>query len=77
MGGFLLDYVEGRLDEKTARRFEQHINACPNCTRYLDQYRQTILMVKELPEPIVPPELEERTCRFILDSLKEDKPNDR
>ena len=75
VGGFLLDFVEGRLDEKTARRFEEHIDACPNCKRYLDQYRQTILMLKELPVPVIPPELEERTCQFILESLNKDMPN--
>ena len=73
VAGFLLDFVEGRLDEKTARRFEEHIDACTNCKRYLDQYRQTILMLKELPEPVIPPELEERTCQFILESLDEDR----
>jgi anti-sigma factor RsiW len=69
-GKFLLDFVEGRLDEKTARRFQEHIDMCPNCRRYLEQYLRTIKLVKELPEPSIPPELEESTCQFLLDAVR-------
>lgn len=67
--GFLLDYVEDRLDPETARRFEEHIDLCANCERYLDQYRETIRLVKELPTPPVPEELAWRTRTFIDQSL--------
>lgn len=69
VSAFLTDYVEGHLDQKTARRFEEHIDVCPNCRRYLDQYRETVSMVKDLPPPPIPAELEERTCAFIIQSL--------
>lgn len=70
--GFLLDYVEGRLDPETARRFEDHIELCPNCERYLEQYRETIRLVKALPPPPVPEELARRTRTFIDQSLGEE-----
>ncbi len=66
---FLMDYIEGRLEPKTADRFDAHINSCANCKRYLDQYRETVSLVKEIPGPPVPAELEERTCQFINDAL--------
>ncbi|MGD8415158.1 MAG: zf-HC2 domain-containing protein [Candidatus Latescibacterota bacterium] len=66
---FLLDYVEGHLDQETARRFERHIRLCPNCARYLDQYQETIRMVKEIPQPDIPRELAERTRSFLGESL--------
>jgi anti-sigma factor (TIGR02949 family) len=69
---FLMDYVEGRLDAETVGRFDEHIDACPNCRRYLDQYCQTITLVKEVPTTTVPAELEERTCAFIMDALDVD-----
>ena len=69
---FLMDYIEGRLEPKTADRFDAHINSCPNCKIYLDQYRETISLVKEIPSPPVPPELEEHTCEFILDALNDE-----
>ena len=67
---FLTDYVEGRLDEKTARLFEEHIELCPSCDVYLDQYRQTVGMVKEIPNTDVPPELAEHTMEFLRNALK-------
>ncbi len=69
VSAFLLDYIEGRLEPKTADRFDAHISSCPNCRRYLDQYRETVSLVKDIPSPPVPAELEERVCRFINDSI--------
>lgn len=71
VNAFLLDYVEGRLEPTTVDRFEQHIRECPNCGRYLDQYRETISMVKEIPQPEVPSELAERTRAFLEESLRD------
>lgn len=66
---FLLDYVEGRLEEKLAQKFELHMAACPNCTRYLDQYREMLSMLKDIPAPSPPPALEAETRRFLEDAL--------
>ena len=70
VNAFLTDYVEGRLDEATASRFEEHVGMCPNCRRYLDQYRETVSLVKEIPAPPVPPELEARTADFLRRALR-------
>ena len=69
VGAFLMDYIEGRLEPKTVDRFEAHISSCPNCRRYLDQYRETVSLLKEIPIPPIPAELEERVCQFINDAL--------
>jgi anti-sigma factor RsiW len=72
VNAFLTDYVEGRLEPKTARRFEDHIEVCPNCLRYLDQYRETVSMLHEIQPPPIPPELEARTCDFLHKALSEE-----
>jgi len=36
------DYLEGALSRRDRRRFESHLHACPNCSAYLEQIRQTI-----------------------------------
>ena len=36
------DYLEGSLSARARRRFEAHLAACPHCTEYLAQMRQTI-----------------------------------
>ena len=36
------DYLEGALAHRDRRRFERHLEGCPNCTEYLAQIRATI-----------------------------------
>jgi anti-sigma factor RsiW len=36
------DYLEGTLPPSDRARLEQHLGACPHCTRYLAQLRTTI-----------------------------------
>ena len=36
------DYLEGTLSGRARRRFEAHLAACPHCTEYLAQMRETI-----------------------------------
>ncbi|MGA7305605.1 MAG: zf-HC2 domain-containing protein [Rhodothermales bacterium] len=69
VAAFLADYLEGRLSEKTVHKFEEHIAMCPNCGRYLQQYKETLRMLKDMPAPEPPPELAEMTCEFLRDSL--------
>ena len=65
---FLVDYVDGNLDEDTDERFQQHVANCSQCSHYLDQYRETIEEVRrafgdELPE--IPEKLVEYTLSFL------------
>ena len=48
------DYVEGTLSPADQARFERHLDACTDCHRYLDQMRQTILLVGALAEEDIP-----------------------
>jgi anti-sigma factor RsiW len=48
------DYVEGTLSPAERARFEQHLGACSDCHHYLDQMRQTILLVGALAEQDIP-----------------------
>ena len=50
------DYLEGELPAERAALFEQHINFCDGCERYLDQMRATIAAVGRIEEEDVPPE---------------------
>ena len=38
------DYLEGALSRRDRRRLEAHLQACPNCTAYLEQIRITIAL---------------------------------
>ena len=48
------DYLEGALTQPEAARFEAHIVMCDGCAAYLDQMRETIRLVGQLPEQSVP-----------------------
>jgi anti-sigma factor RsiW len=50
------DYLEGRLHADDRARFEAHLADCPYCETYLDQMRQTIRVLGQLPEESLSPE---------------------
>jgi len=56
------DYLEGTLSARARRRFEAHLSACPHCTEYLAQMRETIRLAGRLePEDLTPQAREEFT----------------
>jgi anti-sigma factor RsiW len=52
------DYLDERLPPDTRLAFEAHLNACPGCTIYLDQMRQTIRLTGALREEQLSPEVQ-------------------
>lgn len=49
-------FLDGALDEEAERRFVDHIAQCDGCDRYLDQFRQTISSLGDLPADKLPDE---------------------
>ena len=52
-------YLDGALPATERSRFEGHLTACPHCTRYLEQFRQTIRATGKLREEDLAPEVKE------------------
>jgi anti-sigma factor RsiW len=49
------DYLEGALARRDRRRFEAHLQACPNCSAYLEQIKMTIALAGSIePEDLAP-----------------------
>ena len=44
------DYLEGALPQEDARRFDEHMDACPWCSRYFEQLKVTLRTVGRIPE---------------------------
>lgn len=42
LAAFLVDYLDDQLPPETRQAFEVHLSVCPNCVRYLEQYRASI-----------------------------------
>jgi anti-sigma factor RsiW len=54
------DYLEGSLSRRDRRRFEAHLQACPNCTAYVEQIRITIRLVGKIDTDELTPEAKEQ-----------------
>ena len=52
------DYIEGRMDDPTRARFEEHVAECDACTLYIEQMRQTIAALGQIPAESISPEAE-------------------
>jgi anti-sigma factor RsiW len=53
------DYLDGALSRRDRKRFEKHIDGCPNCSEYVAQFRETIRLTGTLREQDIPPEAAE------------------
>jgi len=60
-------YLEGTLSDGERRAFDEHLDLCPGCERYLDQFRKTIGLLGELPEESLSAPARER----LLDAFAE------
>jgi anti-sigma factor RsiW len=47
-------HLDGALDAETERRVIEHLALCDGCSRYLEQFRQTIRALGELPADGLP-----------------------
>jgi anti-sigma factor RsiW len=56
----ITDYLEQALPDEQATLFEQHINFCDGCQRYLEQMRVTIAAVGRIEEEQIAPEALDR-----------------
>jgi anti-sigma factor RsiW len=65
----LVDYLEGALSADRARALEIHLELCPACWRFVNTYRGTVNIARDLPVDDMPPELAQR----LIDFLKREK----
>jgi anti-sigma factor RsiW len=56
------DFLEGALPAQQAAAVELHLAACESCRTYLEQLRQTIGLLKALPDDT----LNAETCDELL-----------
>jgi anti-sigma factor RsiW len=65
------DYLEGALAPGEAARFEAHISACQGCAAYLEQMRQTLSLLGELPAESLSPQAESELLAAFRDWKRE------
>jgi predicted anti-sigma-YlaC factor YlaD len=57
------NYLEGRMPFLQRLRFHLHLGMCLGCRNYLQQIRQTIRLMGELPKQSPPPEVQAELVR--------------
>jgi len=70
---FILRYLEGELAADEHSSFELHLDRCPPCRRYLDQYTLTVKAGKAAcaeSDPGGPGDVPEELIRAILQSRR-------
>ena len=67
----LIDFVADELPPEHRAHLEQHLLQCPPCTAYLDTYKTTIQLTRQLPCVPLPPELAAR-LRQALQEIREE-----
>jgi predicted anti-sigma-YlaC factor YlaD len=60
-------YLELALEPGDLRRFEEHIAGCGNCTRYLEQLRETIRLTGTISTDDLTPEAESELLAVFRD----------
>jgi len=59
-------FLEGDLGPDAEQRFVDHVALCDGCDRYLDQVRQTVQALGDLPAEGISPE----TRTALLDAFR-------
>jgi anti-sigma factor RsiW len=70
----LIDFVSDELPPESRTRIEQHLRRCPPCEAYLDSYRATIRLTRQLPCAPIPPELKARLIEALQEIRQEQPP---
>jgi anti-sigma factor RsiW len=60
-------YIEGTLDRRDAKRFEEHLRPCDACSEYVQQLRTTVRITGSLNHTDLPAEMRER----LLDAFRD------
>jgi anti-sigma factor RsiW len=50
------EYLEGTLGDEDRQRLDAHLEECPYCAEYVEQFRETIAATGELTPESIPPE---------------------
>lgn len=61
----LIEYEDGTMPAEERALFEQHMELCPPCLRFLTSYRATGKTLKLLKPEEIPPDLAQSVLAFV------------
>lgn len=74
IGQLLYDYVEDRLELTVRQQLEQHLADCAGCLAFINTYKQTTHLSRDLRCRDIPPELRQKLRNFIKTNLTTPRP---
>jgi len=66
---FIMSYLEGEATHAERETFDEHIEGCPPCLAYLETYKETVAMGRQVcadPEGPVPDDVPEALVQAVL-----------
>jgi anti-sigma factor RsiW len=64
----LIDFLAGELDAERLELIRRHLESCPPCVTYVETYKITIRLTRQLSCGELPPDVAQR-LRAALDEL--------
>lgn len=68
--GLVTEYLENALFPEMQRQFEEHVAACSDCTKYVEQIRQTTGILHQIEREPVSPLLKQKLLQTFLNWKK-------
>jgi anti-sigma factor RsiW len=56
----LLEFLTGELDAEHRERIREHLTRCPPCITYIETYKITVQLTRQLAPGELPPDVAER-----------------
>jgi predicted anti-sigma-YlaC factor YlaD len=66
----LFDFLDGALPKEHSDLISHHLSLCPPCVNFVESYKITVKVCRQLPPMDMPPELVER-LRLALKQIKQ------
>jgi anti-sigma factor RsiW len=63
----LLEFLDGELSADAALRIQRHLEACPPCVTFVETYRITVTLTRQLPCAELPPDVAQRLWKAMQD----------
>jgi anti-sigma factor RsiW len=66
----ITSYLDGSLGELDRQRFEEHLLDCDPCVRYLEQMRETLELLGDVPVDTLSPEAQSTLLDAFRDLMR-------
>ena len=71
---FLMEYLDDELSEEQRSSFESHLQVCSACVAFIESYKQTLQLTKQLRFSEAGEELGEKVEEKVEDKVLEEVP---